>query len=156
MRQRSLFEWNIPGNPHARDSIASPRSSSLPPAPAGTIAPQSVRKTRDMCVIPDEDPNHPISFDMDDEEGHPFDLMGDGVGDEDDGGEDEDEGQELGSETVLRHKRQPLPPAVKDQYDKHLEYLRQTPHGSKPRLYEVHHTFMVTSSGKLFHSQQIQ
>jgi hypothetical protein len=25
----------------------------------------------------------------DDEEGHPFDLMGDGIGDEDDGGEDE-------------------------------------------------------------------
>jgi len=82
-----------------------------------------------MCIIPDEDPNHPISLETDDEEGHPFDHMGDGVGDEDDGGEDEDEGQQLGSGTAVRHNRQPLPPAVKDQYDKHLAYLRQTPHG---------------------------
>jgi hypothetical protein len=101
-----------------------------------------------MCVIPDEDPNHSISLDTDDEEGYPFDHMGDGVGDEDDGGEDE--GQELGSENAARLKRQPLPPVVKDQYEKHLKYLRQTPHGSKPYLYEVHQTFWLPHQANFF------
>jgi len=152
LKQRSLLEWNIPGNLYAGDNIASPGSSRILPASAGTISPQSVRKARDICVIPEENLNHPISLDTDDEEGHPFDHMGHDVGDEDDGGEgeDEDEDQHLDSEHAVKHKRQTLSHAVKDQYEKHLKYLKQTPYGSKPYLYEVHHIFWLPHQANFF------
>ncbi len=156
MRQRSIFEWNIAGNPHGRNDTTNTDSGTLPvvsASPASPVASQSVRRTRDQCVIPDEDPDRGISLDRDDEEGDPFDLMGDGVGDEDDGGEDEEDGREQNANSAApkRHKTcRPLPPAVKDQYEKHLEYLKQTPHGSKPHLYEVHQTFWLPHQANFF------
>jgi len=89
-------------------------------------------------------------LDTDEEEGHPFDFLGDGVGEEDDGGEEEDnEEEDTGSKAARRHNF--LPPPVKDQYEKHLQYLRQTPHGSKPRLYEINKTFWLPHQANFFH-----
>ena len=125
---------------------------SLPATSAAADVSQHVRKTRDQCVIPDEDPERTILLDVDDDEGHPFDLMGDGEGDEHDGGEDED-GQEHSASFLpaTGHKaHRSLPPAVKDQYEKHLKYLRQTPHGSKPYLYEVLQTFWLPHQANFF------
>lgn len=65
----------------------------MPPANPLTTPnpiPASIQRLRDQCVIPDEDPDRPISEGDGEEDGH-FDLMGDGEGDEDDGGEDEDD-----------------------------------------------------------------
>ena len=78
MRQRSIFEWNIAGNPHAGSSTAVLDHGTSAVASAGLTSSQAKRKPRDICVIPDEDPDNPISLDVEDEEGHPFDLMGDG------------------------------------------------------------------------------
>ena len=132
MRQRTIFEWNIAGNPNAETYAAGNVTSTLPSTSTSATISQAMRKPRDQCVIPDEDPGRALSLDADDEEGHPFDLMGDGVGDEDDGGEDEDDEhqQDARSNKTMKHKT--LPPAVKDQYDKHLEYLKQMPHGARP------------------------
>jgi hypothetical protein len=84
-RQWSLFEWNIPGQPDADGGTTNSDMNTLP----GTSSLQNVRTTQNQCVIPDEDPNRGLSLDGVDEEGDHFDLMGEGVGDEDDGGEDE-------------------------------------------------------------------
>ncbi len=150
MRQRTIFEWNIAGNPNAETYAAGNVTSTLPSTSTSATISQAMRKPRDQCVIPDEDPGRALSLDADDEEGHPFDLMGDGVGDEDDGGEDEDDErqQDAGSNKTMKHKT--LPPAVKDQYDKHLEYLKQTPHGAKPRLYEINQTFWLPHHENFF------
>ncbi len=149
-RQRSIFEWNIAGNPHAGATSAHLDIGTLPATSAGLPSSQSMRKTKDMCVIPDEDPDHPISLDDEDEEGHPFDLMGDGIGDEDDGGEDEDEDEGHGQDAMRHKSHRPLPPAVKDKYEKHLQYLKQTPQGSKPHLYELQHTFWLPHQANFF------
>jgi hypothetical protein len=81
IRQRSLFEWGLDGN------------TKMPPAnPMATSSPicTPIKRPCDQCVIPDEDPDRPISEGDREEDGH-FNLMGDGEGDEDDGGEDEDD-----------------------------------------------------------------
>jgi hypothetical protein len=149
-RQRSIFEWNIPGNHHIRTD-SSNTSSVPPPQSSGSASSHCHRERQSICILPDEDPDRPISLDHLDEEGDPFDLMGDGVGEEDDGGEDEVEEQSSSSEPPMRSRNyQSLPPAVKDTYDQHLEYLKQTPSGSKPRLYEVHNTFWLPHKDNFF------
>ena len=158
LRQHSIFEWNIPGNTHIGSadlgsSTLSGHMGSVPASTAGQALLQSVERAHNQCIIPDEDPNRVISLDGDDEEGHPFDLMGDGVGDEDDGGEDESDQQELhnGPGTAVGHKTQrTLPPAIKDEYERHLDYLKQTPHGSKPCLYEINQTFWLPHQANFF------
>ena len=147
-RQRSLFEWNIAGHPHAEGDASNSGMSALP----GTSSLQNVR-TQNQCVIPDEDPNRGLSLDSIDEEGDHFDLMGEGIGDEDDGGEDEEEQDfNADSEPAQKHKtRQPLPSAVKDEYDKHLSYLKQTSGPrAKPRLYETLQTFWLPQKANFF------
>jgi hypothetical protein len=154
LRQRSLFEWSIPGNPNVGDSAASAGSSVHPVTSGDSTGSQNVRKTSDQHIIPDEDPHRAILLDRDDEEGDPFDLMGDGVGDEFDGGEDEDEDEENGDPAEAASKprgRRSLPPAVKDQYDKHLDFLKQgSGLGSMPKLYAVHQTFWLPHQANFF------
>jgi hypothetical protein len=91
LKQHNLFEWlwSIPRNPNVGDSAASTGSSVHPVTSGDSTGSQNVRKTSGQHIIPDEDLHHAILLDRDDEKGHPFDLMGDGVGDEFDGGEDE-------------------------------------------------------------------
>ena len=152
LRQRNLFEWNLPGNLNIGGGTTSTGSSLHPTVSSDSTGSQDVRKTGQQ-VIPDEDPHHAILLDRDDEEGDPFDLMGDGVGDEFDGGENEDEDEESGGhESAPKHRgRQSLPPAVKDQYDKHLEFLKQgSGPGSMPRLYAVHQTFWLPHQANFF------
>jgi hypothetical protein len=148
-RQRSIFEWNITGNVHARSEETDP-SIVYSAGPFRSVTVQIVKKAQDQCVIPDEDPNCPISLDQDDEEGDSFDLMGDGVGNEDDGGEEEDNVYEHGETTAKPRNQQSLPAAVKDEYDRHLEYLKQTPSGFKPCLYENLHTFWLPYQANFF------
>ena len=80
--------------------------------------------------------------------------MGAGIGDEDHGGEEEED--DPSSDSASRPKVPwSLPPAVKDEYERHLEYLRQTPPGSKPRLYETLQTFWLPHQLN-FYSEQVQ
>jgi hypothetical protein len=84
----------------------------MPPA---STTPSPIKRQRDQCVIPDEDPDRPISEGDGEEDGY-FDLMGDGEGDEDDGGEDEDNldaDTDESSATSKRVPRRPLPPSIK-------------------------------------------
>jgi hypothetical protein len=118
-RQVSLLDFNIPGNPRTSESNS---ANSQFHQFASQL---HQHKTCDQCIIPDDDPARPISGDVEDEEGGYFDYMGEGEGDEDDGGEDEDDGDEdVGS--ASKKPAKPLPPAVKDAYQKALEFLKQT------------------------------
>lgn len=152
------MEWNIPGHLHTGSgdpgsSTVSGSIGSVTASTAGHASLQSVERAHNQCIIPDGDPDCVISLDGDDEEGHPFDLMGDGMGDEDYRGEDESDQQELhsGPGTAVRHKTQrTLPPAVKDEYERHLDYLKQTPHSSKPHLYEINQTFWLPHKANFF------
>jgi len=98
-------------------------------------------------MVPEEDPNQRICLDFDDEEGDHFDLMGDGVGDEDDGGEEENHTATSGSQRT-HHS---LPPAVQEAYEKHKQYLKQVA-GPKsiPHLYAIHQTFWVPQKSNYF------
>src|SRR5579859_1382161 len=94
-RQASLLDFNIPGNPRLSESLnVTGQSSPITSQPNQTRQ----RKSRDQCVIPDEDPARPIDGEVEDEEGGYFDYMGEGEGDEDDGGEDDgdDGGDKIG------------------------------------------------------------
>ena len=144
IRQRSLYEWGLGGNTNLP---ANPPESATPsPTPA------AIKRQRDQCVIPDEDPDRPISEGDGEEDGY-FDLMGDGEGDEDDGGEDEDnldaDVDADGSST--KRVPRPLPPSIKTAYEKHLAYLKRTSGSqSKPRLYEIDQTFWLPHKANYF------
>jgi len=149
-RQRTLFEWNIPGNSHIpQDAVLSNAHTAVHNV-ENSHALSS--KVTDQCVLPEEDPNRPVSLDVDDEEGDLFDMMGDGVGDEDDGGENEPEGEEGDTTTSdSQRKRCSLPPAVQDAYDRHLQYLKQVSGPkSRPHLYEIHQTFWLPQKANFF------
>jgi hypothetical protein len=144
VRQRSLAEWNIGGG-SISEPIGTESNASTP------VALATLKRTRDQCVLPDEDPNRPITIAGDDND--KFDLMGEGEGDEDDGGEEEDDGEDDGDgdSPPKRRANRPLPPAVKIAYEKNLEYLKQASGPqSKPRLYEVHQTFWIPRKSNYF------
>ena len=104
----------------------------------------------DQCIIPEEDSNQLISLDVEDDEGDPFDLMGDGVGDEDDGGENENENDHSGNSGSHRNHHS-LPPAVQEAYEKHIQYLKQmSGNKPKPHLYAVHQTFWLPQKSNFF------
>lgn len=136
------MEFDIPGNP--RISEFSSVQSQFHQSPSQPD-PHYQRKTRDQCIIPDEDPTRPISGDVEDEEGGYFDYMGEGEGDEDDGGEEE---EDVGSASQKPAK--PLPPAVKNGYQNALEFLKQTGPNSKPKLYETLQTFWIPRKANYF------
>ena len=148
----SLLDFNIPGNPRISEA-SSPigMSRQLP----SQLHQSRQHKTRDQCIIPDEDPARSILGDVNDEEGGYFDYMGEGEGDEDDGGEDggdeEDDGDVIADSASRQRAVKPLPPAVKDAYQKALEFLKQTSGPkSKPKLYEVLQTFWIPRKANYF------
>ena len=74
-------------------------------------------------------------------------MMGEGEGDEDNGGDDDmEDGGNSESQPC-----QPLPPAVHDAYEKHIEFLKQTKGtSSHPRLYGSHQTFWLPPKNNYF------
>jgi hypothetical protein len=136
VHQRSLSEWGLAGNSESPITCTTPQPATpirTTPNPGATSVRASSKKSRDQCIIPDNDPNRPISEGDGEDEGH-FDLMGDGEGDEDDGGEDEDDDEEgTDVNTSKQRVRRSLPPPVKTAYEKNLEYLKRvTGPKSKP------------------------
>ena len=73
--------------------------------------------------------------------------MGEGEGDEDDGGDDDmDNGKE--SHNRARH---PLPPSVHDAYERNIEFLKQTKGlQSRPHFYESRQTFWLPQKSNYF------
>jgi len=115
-------------------------------APTRGASVSSTQKRRDQCVIPEEDPNRIIDG-LDDDNDELLRMMGEGEGDDDDGGDDD---MEDGGESQSRPRR-PLPPAVHDAYEKHIEFLKQTKGTSpRPRLYESHQTFWLPQKSNYF------
>lgn len=75
LRQRNLFEWNLPGNLNIGGGTTSTGSSLHPTVSSDSTGSQDVRKTGQQ-VIPDEDPHRAILLERDDEEGDPLILWG--------------------------------------------------------------------------------
>jgi hypothetical protein len=136
-RQRSIFEWNIPGNQNISSALSVEGQANLLMAQSG------VSPTVDICqteyAIPEIDPNCPISGG--DGEGDDFDgLMGDGQGHDDYNEEVEQS----------RAHQQPLPPSVMDAYHAHVEFLKQMGPHSIPKLYDSHNNFWLPQKSNFF------
>ena len=114
-RQTNLDEWSLPG------SVNTPKATSTQEAAKPSTASVSGHKHQVHCILPLEDPNRVI-IDGEDDEDELSGLIGEGEGDEDDGGDDNmDDGE--GSQNQAHC---PLPPSVHDVYERNIEFLKQT------------------------------
>ena len=88
-------------------------------------------------MVVSEDPNY-VSRDFEDDV-EEMDGLGQGQGNEDDGGEPKDEIDNKEVSTSQVHK--PLPPAVHDTYQKHLHFLKETACCHPQSIYDTLITF---------------
>ena len=103
--------------------------------------------TPQRCVVPNKDLNHALDIDEEDE------LLGQGEGQEDDGGNDNDEMCEdnNGDSSANTHLHQYLPPIVNDSYQHHIDYIKKTKGVDlKPHIYTVNGTFWLPHKSNFF------
>ncbi|KAF7972322.1 hypothetical protein HWV62_18514 [Athelia sp. TMB] len=144
--QLNLFDFSLPGNTRANSSTAARTPTTNPDAAPSN---QAASIDRVHYIIQPEDPDRQIE-DWDKDEDFEFGgRLGEGEGEEHDGGEDEP-GDDVNNRP--HHNRHSiLPPAVHETYTQHIELLKQHQDVSGvPRIYSHYGTFWLPQKSNYF------